>query len=90
MIRGRHRGLPVAIDRAVMLPMEFDLKRNTDAEQQDAEEGDDAPGSSGHEKSSDADWRRRRNAQRRSMAEFSIAERRNSAAKLDQEGAFAY
>ncbi|THV06206.1 hypothetical protein K435DRAFT_773402 [Dendrothele bispora CBS 962.96] len=24
MIRGRHRGLPVAIDRAVMLPMEFE------------------------------------------------------------------
>ena len=23
MIRGRHRGLPVAIDRAVMLPFEF-------------------------------------------------------------------
>jgi hypothetical protein len=23
MIRGRHRGLPVAIDRAVMLPKEF-------------------------------------------------------------------
>lgn len=23
MIRGRHRGLPVAIDRAVMLPLEF-------------------------------------------------------------------
>jgi hypothetical protein len=24
MLRGRHRGLPVAIDRAIMLPMEFD------------------------------------------------------------------
>jgi len=24
MLRGRHRGLPVAIDRAVMLPMEFE------------------------------------------------------------------
>lgn len=23
MLRGRHRGLPVAIDRAVMLPFEF-------------------------------------------------------------------
>jgi hypothetical protein len=27
MIRGRHRGLPVAIDRAVMLPFEFKLKK---------------------------------------------------------------
>ena len=26
MIRGRHRGLPVAIDRAIMLPSEFTQK----------------------------------------------------------------
>jgi hypothetical protein len=26
MIRGRHRGLPVAIDRAVVLPYEFKVK----------------------------------------------------------------
>lgn len=30
MIRGRHRGLPVAIDRAVMLPKEF-RKPDTEA-----------------------------------------------------------
>ncbi|KAF8996294.1 cation transporter, partial [Hymenopellis radicata] len=30
MLRGRHRGLPVAIDRAVMFPMEF--KRDEDDE----------------------------------------------------------
>lgn len=34
MLRGRHRGLPVAIDRAVMLPKEF---------QQSQEAFDDAP-----------------------------------------------
>jgi hypothetical protein len=26
MIRGRHRGLPVAIDRAIVLPQEFNVK----------------------------------------------------------------
>ncbi|KAJ3727873.1 cation transport protein-domain-containing protein [Lentinula raphanica] len=31
MVRGRHRGLPVAVDRAVMLPEEL-MKRNKDAE----------------------------------------------------------
>jgi len=30
MIRGRHRGLPVALDRAVMLPHEF--RRPSDSE----------------------------------------------------------
>ena len=28
MIRGRHRGLPVAIDRAVILPSEFEKIRD--------------------------------------------------------------
>ena len=28
MIRGRHRGLPVAIDRAVVLPYEFKVKND--------------------------------------------------------------
>lgn len=27
MLRGRHRGLPVALDRAVMLPHEFRLRK---------------------------------------------------------------
>ncbi|KDQ50869.1 hypothetical protein JAAARDRAFT_141256 [Jaapia argillacea MUCL 33604] len=31
MLRGRHRGLPVAIDRAVMLPVEFDKPDDEDA-----------------------------------------------------------
>lgn len=30
MIRGRHRGLPVAIDRAVMLPSEFQRSLDQD------------------------------------------------------------
>lgn len=30
MIRGRHRGLPVAIDRAVVLPYEFERVRGDD------------------------------------------------------------
>lgn len=33
MIRGRHRGLPVAIDRAVMLPHEFSKKDKGDTEE---------------------------------------------------------
>ncbi|KAL0948734.1 hypothetical protein HGRIS_008868 [Hohenbuehelia grisea] len=36
MIRGRHRGLPVAIDRAVMIPKEFD---DSDDEENDDDEG---------------------------------------------------
>jgi hypothetical protein len=28
MLRGRHRGLPVAIDRAVMLPAEFKTEKH--------------------------------------------------------------
>lgn len=37
MLRGRHRGLPVAIDRAVMLPMEFhpDFQRSNIDGQED-------------------------------------------------------
>lgn len=31
MIRGRHRGLPVAIDRAVMLPAEFQKPRDDES-----------------------------------------------------------
>lgn len=33
MLRGRHRGLPVAIDRAVMLPAEFKQDRNDTQEE---------------------------------------------------------
>ncbi|KAJ7503005.1 cation transport protein-domain-containing protein [Mycena galericulata] len=81
MIRGRHRGLPVAIDRAVMLPM--------DDGEHDGEQ-EHAPGSSEHEKSTDPEWRLRRNARRLSTEELSVAERRKSAARLDQEGALGY
>ena len=38
MIRGRHRGLPNAIDRAVMLPFEF--KKATGLTEDDDDEGD--------------------------------------------------
>lgn len=34
MLRGRHRGLPVAIDRAVMLPFEFQQSREEDDQSQ--------------------------------------------------------
>ncbi|KAJ3743179.1 potassium transporter [Lentinula detonsa] len=42
MVRGRHRGLPVAVDRAVMLPEEL-MKRNEDAEQNTVNIGSEAP-----------------------------------------------
>ena len=35
MLRGRHRGLPVAIDRAVMLPFEF--REESDSEEESEE-----------------------------------------------------
>ncbi|KAF7351098.1 Potassium transport protein [Mycena sanguinolenta] len=99
MIRGRHRGLPVAIDRAVMLPMEFAPPSDSDAQKPTAVEEDNAisngqaPGkaSSGYDKSSDdAEWRLRRNARKQSNEELSIAERRKTAAKADQEAIFGY
>jgi len=34
MLRGRHRGLPVAIDRAVVLPAEFGKKDQDDAQEE--------------------------------------------------------
>ncbi|KAJ7188712.1 cation transport protein-domain-containing protein [Mycena filopes] len=89
MIRGRHRGLPVAIDRAVMLPMEF-ASRNQSAQQSTF--GNEAPVSSGHEKASDdTESRLRRNARRQSTEEATFEERRKSAARLDQDSApFGY
>ncbi|KAF8520279.1 cation transport protein-domain-containing protein [Hysterangium stoloniferum] len=36
MIRGRHRGLPVAIDRAVIFPEEFELQRQNNQTTRDA------------------------------------------------------
>jgi hypothetical protein len=36
MLRGRHRGLPVAIDRAVVLPFEY---RRDDSEREDQPSG---------------------------------------------------
>ncbi|KAJ6593443.1 cation transport protein-domain-containing protein [Mycena capillaripes] len=95
MIRGRHRGLPVAIDRAVMLPMEFAPPPGAEQQQQNGEEGsgsvnanDRPPVSSGHANSSesDAEWRLRKNARRQSNGEASVAERRKAALKMDLEG----
>lgn len=40
MLRGRHRGLPAAIDKAVMLPLDFDKEEEENDESED--EGDDA------------------------------------------------
>ncbi|EIW80365.1 TrkH-domain-containing protein [Coniophora puteana RWD-64-598 SS2] len=51
MLRGRHRGLPVAIDRAVMLPSEF---KRVDAEVAQAED-DDAAAASLRERALDID-----------------------------------
>lgn len=39
MLRGRHRGLPVAIDRAVMLPSEFEKEADEDTDQDGAKGG---------------------------------------------------
>ncbi|KAJ7099551.1 cation transport protein-domain-containing protein [Mycena belliarum] len=85
MIRGRHRGLPVAIDRAVLLPMEFN--RSTDAGPENVEDINHAPPtSSGHEKTSeDSEWRLRKNARRRSTEEPSVSEARRNSAKMDHE-----
>ncbi|KAJ7668683.1 cation transport protein-domain-containing protein [Mycena polygramma] len=93
MIRGRHRGLPVAIDRAVMLPMEF-APPPVDAEQQQHHEVDergDRP-LSGHEKPAEdvAEWRLRKNARRESTEEASLAERRRAAARMDRETSLGY
>jgi Trk-type K+ transport system membrane component len=37
MLRGRHRGLPVAIDRAILLPSEY-KKKTDDGAKEDGEE----------------------------------------------------
>ncbi|KAK0195856.1 cation transport protein-domain-containing protein [Armillaria mellea] len=47
MIRGRHRGLPVAIDRAVMLPMEFSHGDGGEEDQEDQNDAGDAVGENG-------------------------------------------
>ncbi|KAJ6631576.1 hypothetical protein B0H10DRAFT_501280 [Mycena sp. CBHHK59/15] len=87
MLRGRHRGLPVAIDRAVMLPIEFASKSDVDDGGGQADLETNGPQlASGHEMSSEeTEWRLRRNARRRSTEEDFIAERRRGAAKSDHE-----
>lgn len=42
MLRGRHRGLPNAIDRAVMLPREFKKTLQLDDDDDEAPIGDNA------------------------------------------------
>lgn len=45
MLRGRHRGLPVAIDRAVLLPSEYKEDDNSDNEGSDDDiDNSDKPG----------------------------------------------
>jgi hypothetical protein len=44
MLRGRHRGLPVAIDRAVMLPAEFRREGAEEDDAADAQGEEDAAG----------------------------------------------
>jgi len=41
MLRGRHRGLPVAIDRAVVLPWEYEKQRHEDHPAEQSEERTD-------------------------------------------------
>ena len=41
MLRGRHRGLPVALDRAVMLPQEF--RKRVDGDHDGNSEGPPSP-----------------------------------------------
>ncbi len=51
MIRGRHRGLPVAIDRAVLLPHEYDdnyVVEDTDEPQSYRRSYASHPTSNGH------------------------------------------
>jgi len=43
MLRGRHRGLPVAIDRAVMLPVEFKTDSEVDGSTTTDDDEDDEP-----------------------------------------------
>ncbi|KAF7297996.1 Potassium transport protein [Mycena chlorophos] len=84
MLRGRHRGLPVAIDRAVLLPMEFSESR--DISQHDL--GADLADASGNEKrpqslSDERESRLRRAASRRSSEEISLSAARNKARTED-------
>ncbi|KAF7315082.1 Potassium transport protein [Mycena indigotica] len=82
MIRGRHRGLPVAIDRAVLLPMEFAASRA--ATRDEAEEVGDVSGrEKTHSVEGDMEWRMRRNARQQSIEEVSLSTGRRSAAFAD-------
>jgi hypothetical protein len=79
MIRGRHRGLPVAIDRAVMLPAEFQKPKE---ERADLGPRTASNGDALNEKvrRDDSSERRRRAALRQSSQEayFEAGRRRNA------------
>lgn len=82
MLRGRHRGLPVAIDRAVMLPAEYKKTADIQDDQRSAARPpssqlprDPTPvGDAWSEKmpSEDTPAHRRRMATRRASEEFSL------------------
>jgi len=88
MLRGRHRGLPVAIDRAVMLPLEFQ-KSDDDF----ADERSDHPSETDHtapanrrnmeDESSINDEDKQQAAWRRSTDEARLEHARRHAAKED-------
>jgi hypothetical protein len=84
MIRGRHRGLPVAIDRAVMLPAEFQKPKED-------EKPDLAPHPSNGDvlnekvRRDDSSERRRRAARRQSSQEVYLEAGRRRNAKEDSE-----
>ncbi|CAK5281873.1 unnamed protein product [Mycena citricolor] len=90
MIRGRHRGLPVAIDRAVMLPFEF-AGKDAEEEENRHEHNDEDPrehtfsASSARSRPDDAEWRLRKTAHRQSHEEVNLSAARRNAARLDRD-----
>lgn len=95
MIRGRHRGLPVAIDRAVLLPSEFERYREEEDNTYQPRNGYGAssvgqerlPSSQEKYPSSEngdvSELRQRAAARRRSREDFIVEESRNREAERD-------
>jgi len=92
MIRGRHRGLPVAIDRAVLLPAEFQRRDeyeyvdDTSQHQNQASDTPYANGDTTNEKRNDDDtseWPRHLSAGRRITEEIFVEDSRRRSAEED-------
>lgn len=82
MLRGRHRGLPVAIDRAVMLPKEFQQSQEVfdDAPREDFDAGQTARNRSSPSPYSDS-LNEKRNRSRESSQRSQDVGRENLAAR---------